>query len=245
MKPKVSIIVPCYNAELYIRDCLISALEQDYKNFEVIFVDNESTDNSLSIAESVGKEYSNLIIDQAKNLYRHSWQEPVEKALSLFSGDYFTIVGADDMIDKEYVGKNMSIFEKSPDKIFCLQSPIKGFFRDMKVQKDLILHTYKSLKDFKEKLFTKCPVNTPTVFYSRKLFERGLLKWDSEKFLGAADYNLYFNLADNGVFIYSVPWWLGYKYRWHEKQATWGMHHEERDYNSLVIDFWRNKWEKY
>ena len=88
MKPKVSIIVPCYNAELYIRDCLISALEQDYKNFEVIFVDNESTDNSLSIAESVGKEYSNLIIDQAKNLYRHSWQEPVEKALSLFSGDY-------------------------------------------------------------------------------------------------------------------------------------------------------------
>ena len=103
MNPKVSIIVPCYNAELYIRDCLISVLEQDYENFEVIFVDNESADNSLSVAKSVSKKYSKLIIDQAKNLYRHSWQEPVEKALSLFSGDYFTIVGADDIIDKEYV----------------------------------------------------------------------------------------------------------------------------------------------
>ena len=40
----------------------------------------------------------------------------------------------------------------------------------------------------------------------------------SEKYLGASDYDLYFRLADNNIFIYPAPKWLGYYYRWHDKQ---------------------------
>ena len=47
--PKVSIVVPCYNSEKWIEQCITSALNQDYENIEVIFVDNESTDSSVEI----------------------------------------------------------------------------------------------------------------------------------------------------------------------------------------------------
>jgi len=48
---KISIIIPCYNAEHFITDCLVSCINQDYENIEILFVDNESTDKSLEVVE--------------------------------------------------------------------------------------------------------------------------------------------------------------------------------------------------
>ena len=241
---KVTIIIPCYNAEKYISESLISALEQSYQNKEVIFVDNESKDKSLEVAYSIKEKYPELIIETAKNIYPHSWQEPVEKALQVFTGDYFTIVGADDVINKDYVSNNMKIFDKAPEKILCLQSGISIFTDNVNIKKETVTYKYKSLQQMKEMLFERCVVNTPTVFYSRKLYEKGLTYWDSEKYLGAADYDLYFKLADNGVFIFPVPTCFGYNYRWHSEQSTWGMHQEQKDYGKIIVDFWRQKWKK-
>ena len=50
--PKVSVLIPLYNAEKYIGDTLQSVLHQTYKNFDVIIVDDSSTDNSLEIVNS-------------------------------------------------------------------------------------------------------------------------------------------------------------------------------------------------
>ncbi len=55
MNFKFSIIIPCFNAEKWIEQCLLSALKQSYENTEVIFVDNESTDNSFEIAKEIQK----------------------------------------------------------------------------------------------------------------------------------------------------------------------------------------------
>ena len=51
--PKVGIIIPIYNVEKYLRECLDSVLNQSYENLEIVLVDDKSTDSSLSIA----KEY--------------------------------------------------------------------------------------------------------------------------------------------------------------------------------------------
>ncbi|MGG4702979.1 glycosyltransferase family 2 protein, partial [Providencia stuartii] len=48
-KPFFSIIIPVYNSENYIRDCLLSVKNQSYENFEAIIVDDGSTDNSLDV----------------------------------------------------------------------------------------------------------------------------------------------------------------------------------------------------
>ena len=242
MSLKVSIIIPCYNAERWIEKCLLSALNQSYDNFEVIFVDNESTDRSLEIAQEIKKQHPELIIDQAENLYRYSWEEPVQKALSLSSGDYMTIGGADDFIESTYVENFMKYIEAAPDKILCLQSPIRGVKGAQGTIVQDLGHTYNNISSFKELLFKGSPVTTPSVVYSRKLYERDLLIWNSKEYLGSVDYDLYFRLADANVFIYPIPKWLGYYYRWHEDQATWGMHKEEVNYDHKIREFWRKKW---
>ena len=100
---KITIIIPCYNAEAWIAESIKSALLQTYENTEVIFVDNESTDNSHAIALEIQKLNPKLKVFTAPNLYKYSWEEPVDKALSEATGEYFTILGADDYIDKDYI----------------------------------------------------------------------------------------------------------------------------------------------
>ena len=79
--PKVTIIIPCYNAEKWINECIWTVCDQDYKNLEVIFVDNESTDNSLQIAKEQAarletlETHPNLVIASAKNIYPNCWDE--------------------------------------------------------------------------------------------------------------------------------------------------------------------------
>ena len=103
-------------------------------------------------------------------------------------------------------------------------------------------NTYNNIEDLKNNLLEKCVVTTPSVVYSRKLYDRGLIKWDSENYLGASDYELYFNLVDNDVYIHPNENWLGYFYRWHENQATWGMQKQTVNYDFMLQNKWRTKW---
>ena len=73
---KYNIIIPCYNKQDFILKCLESCINQSYKNFNIIFIDNESTDSSLEIVKNF-KNFNNLdfIIDSAKNIYPRCWDE--------------------------------------------------------------------------------------------------------------------------------------------------------------------------
>ena len=66
--PKVSIIIPCYNAEKWIEKCVNSALNQTYENIEVIVVDNESSDNSLVILNEKFGKNDKVMIETAENI---------------------------------------------------------------------------------------------------------------------------------------------------------------------------------
>jgi len=239
---KFTIIIPCYNAERWISQSINSALNQTHKNTEIIFVDNESTDKSLEIATKIQQQNPNLVVETAPNLYKYSWEEPVEKALSISTGEYFTILGADDYISEDYVENIVKIISAAPDKIKLLQSPIKGIKGSENIFLKEIKHSYSSLKEFKQQLFRKCPVTTPSVVYNKSLHNQGIIRWKSKDFLGAVDYDLYFNIADHGLFIYPYPRWIGYYYRWHEGQATWGMHQENTNYDEIIKQTWKEKW---
>ena len=65
--PKISIIVPVYNVEKYLSQCLDSILTQTFKDFECICVNDGSTDNSLSILQKYAKKDNRIkIIEQTK-----------------------------------------------------------------------------------------------------------------------------------------------------------------------------------
>ena len=244
MKPKVSIIIPCYNSEKWIEECALSALNQTYENVEVIIVDNESTDNSVEITKQIQQTYPSLILSSAKNIYPNCWDEARSEGFRLMTGDYVLVMGSDDVLDEQFIDNCMKIFLKAPSKIKALQSPAKGITikNEIKVFTGELKHSYKSKQEFKNLCLEKCPVNTPTVMYNTELYRQGLLKAEPEKYGGAADYDLYCKLVDNNIFIYPSPVWLGFYYRWHEEQATWKVHKQGINYDKMIQDYWRAKW---
>lgn len=58
----ISIIIPVYNVEKFIRQCLDSILSQSYKNYEVILIDDKSKDSSLDIIREYETKYSNFLL---------------------------------------------------------------------------------------------------------------------------------------------------------------------------------------
>lgn len=56
MRPKISVIVPIYNAELYLEQCIESVLNQTLRDIELLLIDDGSTDNSFLICEKYKKE---------------------------------------------------------------------------------------------------------------------------------------------------------------------------------------------
>ena len=244
MKPKITIIIPCYNAEKWIEQCVMSCLNQTYESVEVIAVDNESSDGTVAILNDIKNNNPELIISSAKNIYPNCWDEAREEGFRLMTGDYVITIGSDDYIDLEYVDKCMSVILSSPKNIKAMQTPIQGIRQQGEefVSTGIIQHSYKSKEQFKKLCLTKCPVNTPSVIYSSELYHRGLLETKPKEYGGAADYDLYCNLIDNDVFIYPFPQWLGFYYRWHPEQATWNVHKESRNYDVEIQKYWRDKW---
>jgi len=244
MSKKFTIIVPCYNAENYIERCISSALDQDYENCEVIVVDNDSADDSLEIVEELYEKRPEFVLDTAPNIYPFSWSEPVEKALEMATGEYFTILGADDYLDSGYVSNVMEYISNSSEDVQCFQSALRFIDEDGNEQDGQLSHTYNGTEELKDALLEKCVVTTPSVVFSKKLYDKDLVKWDSENYLGAADYALYFKLVDSGVYIHPNPEWLGYHYRWHKGQATWGMQKQPVNFDFMLQNEWRQKWDK-
>lgn len=244
MKPKVSIIVPCYNSEKWVEECVVSALTQNYENIEVIAVDNESSDSTVEILKNIQKEYPTLILSSAENIYPNCWDEARSEGYRLMSGEYMTVIGSDDMMEPDYITNCMNIMLRAPDRIKALQSPAVGFKMngEHKIKTGLITYNYKSRKQFMRESLRRCVVNSPSVVYKASLYKEGLLKTSPETYGGAADYDLYCSLAENEVFIYPAPMWLGFCYRWHEEQATWKVHKQGINYDKMIQDFWRDKW---
>ena len=160
------------------------------------------------------------------------------------TGDYFTILGADDYLAPDYVSNVVKFIESSDQEIEVLQSAVRCIDEDGELKGGDLSHNYGGIEDLKEKLLERCVVTTPSVVYKKELYNKDLLKWDSENYLGAADYALYFNLVHNNKYIHPNPEWLGYFYRWHGAQATWGMQRQPVNFDFMLQNEWRQKWEK-
>lgn len=243
MLPKVSIIIPCFNSSRFVEKTIYSALLQEYENFEVIAIDNESTDNTYEIIKKIKKEFSNLIIGTAPNIYKNSSKEPVEEAYRLLTGDFFTILDSDDYIKNDYLKNNINYLYSTNEKKSVWQSQILGVNKDGGIL-SLQNHEYNSLENLKEKMLKYCAVNSPTVFYDSNLISTGLLTERPDLYSGFCDYDKFCRLIDAGHFIHSSNKWFGHFYRWHDNQDTWSVLKNKNNYNLLIQDYWKQKWNK-
>ena len=96
----ISIIIPVYNVETYLKKCLDSILNQTYAHFEAILIDDGSTDKSLEICQEYSKKDSRFIVFSQTN---RGVSAVRNKGLSIARGDYITFVDSDDSIHADYL----------------------------------------------------------------------------------------------------------------------------------------------
>lgn len=115
--PKISVIVPVYNVEKYLSQCLDSILNQTFVDFECICVNDGSTDNSLSILQDYANKDGRIkVISQEKK----GVSVARNIALKQCVGEYVTFVDADDFLSKDCFEKLLVAIEKENcDAVWC------------------------------------------------------------------------------------------------------------------------------
>lgn len=124
---KVSIIIPVYNASKYIDKCFKEILNQSYKDFEVIAINDGSTDNSSKLLKKYESKYPFIKIINQNNTGQAIARN---RAIEIASGDYLTFIDIDDFIDTHYLEELVNAMEDGNyDLVYCdyyeYYSPIK------------------------------------------------------------------------------------------------------------------------
>jgi len=91
--PKISVIIPCYNGEKFISEAIKSVQGQTYKNWELIIVDDGSTDRSCEIVE----QYLNNKIRLVRNTYNEGIAKTMNKGIKVSTGDFIAFLDQDDI----------------------------------------------------------------------------------------------------------------------------------------------------
>jgi len=105
----VSIGIPIYNAEKYLASAIISVLNQTYKNFELILLDDGSTDNSLNIAKSFSDPRIKIVSDGInKGLISR-----LNQLIDFSNGKYFVRMDNDDIMFPDRIEKQLNVFKNN------------------------------------------------------------------------------------------------------------------------------------
>lgn len=113
-EPLVSILMNCYNGEIYLKEAIDSIYNQTYQNWEIIFVDDCSDDKSADIARSY---------DSRLKYYRLDEKIPLGPArdwgLKFVKGKYLAFLDVDDLWIPTKLHMQVEVLEKNPDAVFC------------------------------------------------------------------------------------------------------------------------------
>lgn len=119
--PAVSVVIPMYNVEKYIGECLDSLLAQTFQNFEVIVVDDCSTDNSFAVVERYAPKFNGRLIISKTEENTGNVAFPRNKGLNLSRGEYIQFVDADDMLIKTALEELYGLAKKHGVEVVCCE----------------------------------------------------------------------------------------------------------------------------
>lgn len=204
--PLVSVLMTTYNREKYLAEAIESVLSSCYGNFELLVVDDQSTDRSVEIAERYAKKDNRVkSIVNDKNLGDYLNRN---KAASLAKGKYLKYVDADDLIYPNGLKIMVNAMEQFPEAGFGLSSLAQDVFRIFPFQ--LSGREAYSRHYLEQKLFHKAPLSS----IIRKDAFQNVGGFSGKRYLG--DFEMWHILASNFPVVlmqHGVVW-----YRKHEEQ---------------------------
>ena len=237
IKPFVSIVVPVYNVEKFLDQCINSIINQEYKNFEIILVDDGSTDNSGNICDDYAKKYK----------YIHSFHKTnsglgltrnygIERA----NGKYVMFVDSDDFLGPKSLKK--LIMPLSKEKF---DTVIGGFTRINNNGEIGLKKTYKPNaffgKEVKDKVMEKMLGNSP-----RKNDSIKMSVWNNLYSLDLIRKNNLRFISERKYISEDIVWDLDYfQYSESVKIVSSAEYYYRFNPDSLTHKYWPNKFELY
>jgi glycosyltransferase involved in cell wall biosynthesis len=196
-QPLVSVITPAYNAEKYIESTINSVIQQKYKNWEMIIIDDCSKDNTYEIIKKCAREDSRIKIE--KNERNLGVSDTRNKGINLAKGKYISFLDADDLWHKDKLEKQIKFMEKNNISL-CYTGYIKinadGTIRgEIKVPEKL---------NYKE-LLKNCLIGFLTATYNRDSLREFYFKKTK-----AEDYIFWLEIMKKLDFAYGIPEPLAY-----------------------------------
>jgi glycosyltransferase involved in cell wall biosynthesis len=221
LDPKISVVMPVYNGGQYLVEAIKSILDQTYSDFELIIVNDGSSDNS----EVVVKSFSDKRILYLKNEVNKGLIFTLNKGISLSKGTFIARMDQDDISDVKRFEKQLIEFNNDPQLVIC-GSFIKTFENN---KEEFISHMPVSHAQIISSIFFTCPFAHPSVMMKKET----LLKLDAvyrEDYPHSEDYDLWSRLVFLGN-CKNIPEYL-LSYRVHGNQVS--TVYETQKYNTVT-----------
>lgn len=187
MGEKISVIVPVYNVEAYLERCVESILQQTYAHFELILINDGSTDSSGQICDHLASQYENIKVHHIENA---GVSNARNMGIQLATGSWVTFIDSDDFVTQDYLATLASAVEGlNVGFVIASLHHIKNG-----IVTDLPPHSGKTELWSTEETMKELLMTTRTSFFPvAKLFKRDLLA--DEKF------NTNYHLAEDALFL--------------------------------------------
>ena len=206
MNPKVSVIMPMYNEEKYLSQSIESILNQTFKDFEFIIIDDYSKDNSIEIVES----YKDKRIKLIKNKENLGTVKTRNIGLREAKGKYISILDGDDLSLLNRLSTQYNYLENNKH-IFLVGS--SAIYIDDKGKE---LRRFRKYNDY-ELLAFRLPKSC-SIVHSSIMFRNTNKYLYDEDFISAHDYNFYLDLLSAGKNLTNLPEFL-IKHRVHKDSS--------------------------
>jgi glycosyltransferase involved in cell wall biosynthesis len=187
MTPKISVILPVYNAQSYLRESIESILNQSFEDFELIIINDGSTDDSLSIMESYTDQRIRIINQSNAGL-----PISLNRAITISKGEYLARQDADDISLPARLAKQLAYLDAHP------QCALLGTWAQILVENTptdrSLSHPHLNGDIQLKLLFFNCFVHSSVMIRKSALETSGLYPEDPEKF-PPEDYDLWLRIA--------------------------------------------------
>jgi alpha-1,6-rhamnosyltransferase len=230
--PLVSVLVPCFNHELYIEECLLSILQQDYDNYELIVVNDGSTDASASKIEALRQVYDFQFYQQENK----GVSAALNNALSHARGEFVITHDSDDVMLAGRIQRQVSYMLDHPEvgllgaKVIYIDSNGKPLRH--KISSDIRVQRW----SFDELLADAYAVGAPVALYRREAIDK-VGGYDPS--IKVQDFQMTLRIAEVGYKVDILPDRVTL-YRRHETNISKTAYKSQLTYDLKVIEVYRD-----
>lgn len=171
-KPEISVIIPVYNTANFVEKCLLSVINQSFTDFEIVMVDDGSTDNSWEVLKKYANDERITLLQKKNGGLSDARNFGLQKA----TGNYFAFVDSDDWVEKDFLATMIYLAkEHQAEMVICNLQKVN--------ENDKVFKKLPQLSHLSEKIILKDDFSLfgeASSFACNKLFKREL--FDTEKF---------------------------------------------------------------